>query len=182
METKICAYLNRFQGTPLISEVFHNYEQELRIRLEQTLGFLSSSVTKVTATTVHSFESACNFLGTVEKDMADLPQFSSPMFQCAERTQLEELFKKLETVGIIKKALTSGLKIIVDAIPPPQEITKQTEANDPNATLIVPAGVFSPTVPMTTFTESIKEDSSTSRSRSMASMKSIAHQVERPTK
>lgn len=155
METKICSYLHKFRGTPLISEVFKNYDQVLRTQLLQTLRFPLVKHDE-SYKTVYAFEMACADLGKVEKDVAALPQYSAPMYQCPERAPVEEIFKKLETVGNIKTALKGGLKIVVDAIRPPETINKQTETNDPNAP-VPPPGVFSPAMPKTTVIEFIKE-------------------------
>ncbi len=152
MQEKICAYLQRFRGTPLISEVFRAYEQELRTRLHQTLRFPLTLRTE-SYETKFAFEQACKEMAKVEKDMQTLPQFSSPLYQCLDRSPVEDLFKKLEIVMGIKAALSGGLSIEVDAVEPAKTISKQTETNDPAA----PAGTFAPAAPKTSLTESIQE-------------------------
>lgn len=152
MEVKISAYLHRFRGTPLISEVFRNYEQELRTKLQQTLRFPLVQRPE-SYESMFAFESACNELGKVEKDMENLPRHSAPLYQCQERSPVEDLFRKLEVVASIKTAILSGLKIEVDAVEPAKTVSKQTEVADPAAS----GGFFSPGVPRTSVTESIQE-------------------------
>lgn len=152
MQEKICAYLQKFRGTPLIAEVFRAYEQELRTRLNQTLRFPLTQRTE-SYDTKFAFEQACKELAKVEKDMESLPTFSTPLYQCPDRSPVEELFKKLEIIMGIKAALSGGLAIEVDAVEPAKIISKQTETNDPTA----PSGTFSPAPPKTSLTEAIQE-------------------------
>jgi IcmF-related N-terminal domain len=138
-QEKICAYLQKFRGTPLISEVFRNYEQELRTRLNQALLFpLVQRADNASYSNILAFEFGCKELAKVEKDMLALPQMSAPLYQCPERVPVEELFKKLEAVVGIKNSLLKedssakgkGLVIVVDAVQPAKTISKQTETND----------------------------------------------------
>jgi len=152
MKNKICAYLRRFRGTPLISEVFRNYEQELRTKLQQTLRFPLVQRPE-SYESMFAFETACNELSKVEKDMENLPLHSAPMYQCQDRVPVEDLFKKLEIVASIKAALVNGLKIEVDAVEPAKTVSKQTEVTDPASG----GGFFFPSAPKTSVTESIQE-------------------------
>ena len=151
-QERICTYLQKFRGTPLISEVFRNYEQELRTRLNQALRFPLVQRTESYADKF-AFETGCKELAKVEKDMEALPQLSAPLYQCPERVPVEELFKKLEVVAGIKTSIASGLAIEVDAVEPAKTISKQTETNDPAAA----AGTLAPSASKSSVTESIQE-------------------------
>lgn len=151
-QSAICEYLQKFRGTPLISEVFRNYEQELRTLLQQKLLFpLVQRVEHYDK--MYSFETACKDLARVETDMQALPKHSAPLYQCPERGPVEELFRKLEIVSGIKTAISTGLFIEVDAVEPARILSKQTEAPD----LPPPgSGDFAPPS-RTSVTESIQE-------------------------
>lgn len=149
MRDKICTYLQKFRGTPLISEVFRSYEQELRTLLTQKLRFpLVKHIESYPS--VYAFEDACKQLQKIEKDIESLTQFSSPIYQCPERVPVEEIFKKLEVVNSIKAALTNNLVIEVDAVEPAKTSSKQTETTDPAQSPLLGAGKSS-------VTESIQE-------------------------
>ena len=151
-QDRICAYLQKFRGTPLISEVFRNYEQELRTRLNQALRFPLVQRTE-SYVDKFAFETGCKELAKVEKDMEALTQLSTPLYQCPERVPIEELFKKLEVVVSIKTSIASGLIIEVDAVEPAKTISKQTETNDPSAQ----NGSFAAGASKASVTESIQE-------------------------
>jgi hypothetical protein len=153
MRDHICEYLKKFRGTPLISEFFKNYDQELRTLLVQTLRFplVQHSVSYASP---FEFEDACKRLARIEKDAEALTQFSAPLYQCPERGPVEDIFKKLELVNAIKTALNNGLTIEIDAIEPPNTSQKQTETADP---ALSPAPVFGATLPKTSVMENIKD-------------------------
>jgi hypothetical protein len=151
MQEQICEYLKKFRGTPLISEFFKNYDQELRTLIVQTLRFPLVQHSE-SYPSVFAFETACKLLTRTEKDAEALTQFSGPLYQCPERGPVEDIFKKLEIVSAIKTALNNGLTIEIDAIEPPNTSQKQTETADP----ALPPG-FGATVPKTSVMENIKD-------------------------
>lgn len=155
---KICTYLQKFRGTPLIAQVFRDYEQELRTLLGQTLSFPLVQHSR-SYESVYAFEKTCKTLEKIDKDVEAIAQFSGPLYQCIERSPVEDIFKKLEVVNAIKAALSSNLTIEVDAVEPAKITNKQTETLDPAFTPPPPieGAIPPPPGPKTSVTEAINE-------------------------
>ncbi len=141
---KICAYLKKFRGTPLIGDVFRNYHETLLIELGQRLKFPLVSC-QTSYEKLHNFQAECAKLKKVEKDMLELATLTDGVFNCEEQSKLLARFDQLQTVFSIKQVLLGGedgkggtLRIEMDGVEKAKDSTRQEEVVSPATVGLVP--------------------------------------------
>lgn len=151
---KIAAYLRKFRGTPLIASVFTSYHQALLTYLNPRLKF-PLVLCDASYDSLYIFETECNNLKKVEKDIQDIQTLTEAYYQCDERQQVDRVFEKLMAVFSIRQAVLGGgesgrggLKIEMDAVEPPKQMSKQEEIPDPAMAAGFPAAPAGPKASM----------------------------------
>ena len=157
MEEQILLFLSSLRGTPLVGQVFKNYEQSLLTFLNPRLKF-PLVLCDASYDSLYVFQAECKNLERIQQDMMALSTLTEPAFQCEEKQKIEEIFGRLHTIFGIKQALLGsgtggGLRLEVDAVEPPKQMSKQQEIVDPNAA----TGFFAPEAPKSSVIETIQE-------------------------
>src|SRR5690606_12681189 len=121
-------------------------------------------LSKASYDSFYIFETECANLKKVEKDIQDIQTLTDPLYQCDERTPVDQVFEKFTAILGIRTAILGpgapgvpgSLKIEMDAVEPPKETTKQEEVPDP-ALGFAPGGTPAPSTPKASVIQTIAE-------------------------